>query len=72
MKLEVGKIYQLKNGRVVKCTEMIGDDPTAHGELGDGVFILGGYNYHQDGTFCCGCMPELNVKRSVELETSDE
>lgn len=68
IKLEVGKTYELNNGDIYKCTDMLRDDPLSLDNYNYGPFMIKGCLYHQDGRFADCSIDDhpLSVKRCVE------
>lgn len=69
IKLEVGKTYELNNGKISKCVQMQGDDPTKVDAIGYGPFVIDGLLYNQGGQFGVGHVEILNVKKCVDGPT---
>lgn len=67
MKLEVGKKYELNNGKVITIDEMTYDDPLHINNCGYGPFYSRSVGlFHQDGRFARGLTDDLNVKRCLD------
>lgn len=69
MKLEVGKKYELNNGKVITIDEMVYDDPLHISNCGYayGPFYSHGIGlFHQDGRFAGGDCPDLDVKQCLD------